>query len=260
MWFFGQNAKFDHDLLDCESFFTACVHVLQISGTADGHPGNKKFESRIELMDRTQTSDGIAAILRERIALAEPEAEQKFPEGALAKEFDVSRTPIRQALQRLEYERLITIRPGVGSIVVPLDRNQRDMDISVACATLLAAADCSEDNRLPFETGVLVSGQLSMLNMAEEIDPVVHFKARAQFLQTIAETIPSDILRDAFSASYWRLVRWRVADFADNPVEQGAHFKEQLMSVFKATTHGRAGTVLRAIVNTEQSWPQQLAA
>ena len=36
-------------------------------------------------------------------------------------EFEVSRTPIRQALQRLEFQRLVDIRDGIGTIVTGVD-------------------------------------------------------------------------------------------------------------------------------------------
>lgn len=42
-------------------------------------------------------------------------------ENALASEFGVSRTPIRQVLQRLEFDGLVTIRQGSGTLVTPLD-------------------------------------------------------------------------------------------------------------------------------------------
>jgi len=50
-----------------------------------------------------------------------------FPPGAvlseanLANEFDVSRTPIRRVLHRLEFEGLVDIRNGVGTLVTDID-------------------------------------------------------------------------------------------------------------------------------------------
>jgi len=40
-----------------------------------------------------------------------------MPEAALAQEFEVSRTPIREALKQLEIEGLVEIRPRVGTFV-----------------------------------------------------------------------------------------------------------------------------------------------
>ncbi|OCC05537.1 GntR family transcriptional regulator [Labrys sp. WJW] len=45
----------------------------------------------------------------------------RLSEHELANEFAVSRTPIRQALQRLEYDGLAAARNGVGTIVTGLD-------------------------------------------------------------------------------------------------------------------------------------------
>ena len=59
--------------------------------------------------------------LRERIALLHYDPGEMLGEVALAEEFGVSRTPIRQALQRLEYEGLVITRRGVGPMVATLD-------------------------------------------------------------------------------------------------------------------------------------------
>jgi DNA-binding GntR family transcriptional regulator len=59
--------------------------------------------------------------IRTRIYTLDYPPGEALREEELAKEFGVSRTPIRQVLQILEYEGLVNSRPGVGSIVTTID-------------------------------------------------------------------------------------------------------------------------------------------
>ena len=59
--------------------------------------------------------------IRERICLLEYTPGTVLNEGHLADEFEVSRTPIRNVLQRLNYEGLLETRNGVGTIVSEVD-------------------------------------------------------------------------------------------------------------------------------------------
>lgn len=70
------------------------------------------------------TTEGIYRILRERICLLDLEPGTRLTEEALAAEFGVSRTPIRQVLDRLEHERLVDQRPGAGTTVAIVDTKE----------------------------------------------------------------------------------------------------------------------------------------
>jgi DNA-binding GntR family transcriptional regulator len=59
--------------------------------------------------------------IRTRIYTLDYPPGEALREEELANEFGVSRTPIRQVLQILEYEGLVNSRPGVGSIVTTID-------------------------------------------------------------------------------------------------------------------------------------------
>lgn len=81
-------------------------------------------------------------------------------EAALVDQIGVSRTPIRQALQRLEQEQLIRIFPQRGSAVAPLNLQsfkeaffiRLSLETSAAClaATMATTQDCKDlsENRL----------------------------------------------------------------------------------------------------------------
>jgi DNA-binding GntR family transcriptional regulator len=64
---------------------------------------------------------GIHRVLRDRICFFDYPPGALLSEARLAAEFGVSRTPIRQALQRLEFERLVDVRDGIGTIVTGVD-------------------------------------------------------------------------------------------------------------------------------------------
>lgn len=69
---------------------------------------------------RTPSAD-IFTVLRERICLLDYPPGTVLREADIAREFQVSRTPIRSVLQRLAQAGLIESRDGVGTLVTDLD-------------------------------------------------------------------------------------------------------------------------------------------
>ena len=67
------------------------------------------------------SSDAIYTALRDRISLLVYPPGTALSENKLADEFGVSRTPVRRALHRLEFDGLVSARHGVGTIVTPID-------------------------------------------------------------------------------------------------------------------------------------------
>jgi DNA-binding GntR family transcriptional regulator len=65
--------------------------------------------------------DRIYNTIRDRICLLEYEPGARLAEEDLAKEFGVSRTPVRRVLSRLESEGLLDSRHGVGTFVTDVD-------------------------------------------------------------------------------------------------------------------------------------------
>lgn len=63
----------------------------------------------------------IHRVLRDRICLLRYRPGELLVETELAAEFNVSRTPVRQALQRLDYEGLVETKNGVGTTVTGVD-------------------------------------------------------------------------------------------------------------------------------------------
>src|SRR3954447_13353158 len=68
--------------------------------------------------------DRVIAEMRRRIITGELAAGVNLSEIALAESFGVSRTPVREALKRLQSEGLVTIRPRVGTFVTTPSRRE----------------------------------------------------------------------------------------------------------------------------------------
>ncbi|WP_374383438.1 GntR family transcriptional regulator [Dongia sp.] len=71
--------------------------------------------------------------LRQRIATRLYPPGMRLSESELATEFGLSRTPIRQALQRLATDGLVAIKNGVGATVTDLDRIEIDQAYYLRC-------------------------------------------------------------------------------------------------------------------------------
>ena len=71
-----------------------------------------------------QRFEDMYRIIRTRISLLDYEPGQRLSEEVLAEEFGVSRTPIRDAMVRLEAEGLITHQPRQGAVVRSLSHRE----------------------------------------------------------------------------------------------------------------------------------------
>ncbi|GAB4279916.1 MAG: GntR family transcriptional regulator [Deferrisomatales bacterium] len=66
-------------------------------------------------------NDHIYEELKKRIVLLQYPPGHSLQEKDLAREFGVSRTPVRKALMRLEWDKLVTILPRAGVVVAGID-------------------------------------------------------------------------------------------------------------------------------------------
>lgn len=73
---------------------------------------------------KRSTLETIYRETRDRICLLQYPPGMRLPEEALASEFDVSRTPIRSVLQRLEFEGLVEMSRQKGATVTTIDLPQ----------------------------------------------------------------------------------------------------------------------------------------
>ncbi|MBO9590907.1 GntR family transcriptional regulator [Devosia sp.] len=101
---------------------------------------------------REPAADQAYAVIRSRILELTYAPHELLSENGLATEFETSRTPVREALKRLEGEGLVEVRPQQGTFVSPI-RRELVMDAQYArsaleCALVADAARLRSDEDL----------------------------------------------------------------------------------------------------------------
>lgn len=181
------------------------------------------------------------------MCLEPPTASPVLHEQTLAIEFGVSRTPVRQALQRLAYERLVEVRSGVGTVVSPLSEENREGDLKLAYDLLKVAADFEGDKPLSVEAKAYIVALDQQVKSSEVLDIGDNFAIRSASLDAITGEMSNDILADALKAALWRLFRWRMAEAAASPSGIDRRLPEVMARMAEAT---RVGTV-RALLDAQ---------
>lgn len=196
-------------------------------------------------------ADSISNALRKRICLEPPTATPVLHEQEIAAEFGVSRTPVRQALQRLAYERLVEVRSGVGTVVSPLDPERKDEDIAVALALAGVAAEIEGDKPLSVEANAYILALERQVTESDEMDLETNFTIRSTVIQIITREMTNDILADALKSALWRLFRWRMEEAR----AMGNGIDPRLVQVMQRQAEATRTGTLRALLHAQQRQP-----
>lgn len=108
-----------------------------------------KSNQKIPSLQIVSIRHQVASTLREAILRGEIKSGEELSLTSLAEQLGVSRTPIREALQMLEAEKLVTLRMHRGAIVNSIDeryiRNHYEMQIFIEGAAAYLAASNGMD-------------------------------------------------------------------------------------------------------------------
>lgn len=192
-------------------------------------------------------AESIANALRKRVCLEPPTASPVLHEQAIAEEFNVSRTPVRQALQRLAYERLVEVRSGIGTVVRALTNEGREEDIALAFALTDLAGEIESDRPISIEAASYIIALEQQVARTPSLDLDTNFSIRVSAIHTITNEMKNDIMADALKSALWRLFRWRLAEAADRPDGKDVRLPEVMAALRDAAQTGQLKPVLHAI-------------
>jgi DNA-binding GntR family transcriptional regulator len=141
-------------------------------------------------------AEWVTASLRQAVLSGHFEPGERIDQDRIAEEFEISRTPVREALRQLEAGGFVEIRPHYGAFIAMVSqqgikdiydaRRLLEVEIVRQVAPILPADVLEElDATLPRET--------------DELDPkdaASHFASDAQFHSTLASFAENQVLRE----------------------------------------------------------------
>jgi DNA-binding GntR family transcriptional regulator len=141
-------------------------------------------------------ADWVAADLRDAILQGYFEPGEKLDQDLLAEELGVSRTPIREALKRLESEGFIEVRPHYGAFIAEV--SSKDIQEIFELRGLLEAEVVRQaTSSIPDSVLDELEQMLTEAQKAHaEGDYVAQFEADISFHQTLRDFAKNDLLRE----------------------------------------------------------------
>ena len=178
--------------------------------------------------------DQIHNILRDRICLLQYRPGTVIREGELAEEFGVSRTPIREILQKLGFAGLVEARNGVGTIVTKrsLDEVKQIYQIRLQLASLigeLTPNTCREEDIAIVETLLIRARALIMRFDSSEYWRINH---EAHF--AIGRLIGNAPLMEMWDRYYFQIASFWYQVIENEPLDVSKSLVRELEDVLDA--------------------------
>ncbi|MEU0846145.1 GntR family transcriptional regulator [Streptomyces sp. NPDC005962] len=170
---------------------------------------------------------------------------QHLVESELASQLGVSRQPVREALQRLNTEGWVDLRPAQGAFVHEPTEEEADQLLTVrtlleAEAARLAAAGAGPEGVAALEE-VCATGERAVLD--DDVDGAV--AANAEFHATVMALAGNAVLAD-LAAQVHRRVRWYYTPVARQRGKQSWTEHRELIAAIAARDERRATEIMRA--------------
>jgi DNA-binding GntR family transcriptional regulator len=181
----------------------------------------------------------IYGMIRDRICLLEYAPGERLAEEELAKEFGVSRTPIRRVLSRLEAEGLLESRHGVGTFVTTVDRDNlmQVYQFRMELAELIGKLDPLPRSESDLERIRAILADCDKL--LEAPDPRRIAQINMEFFQELAAMIGNAPLREISERLYYQTHRiWLTSIPYLNLRNEIAAFSREVAEILSAMEVG----------------------
>lgn len=150
------------------------------------------------------TVDFLQTEILRRICFLDYQPGYQLKEAELAREFGVSRTPVRDAISRINHLGLVETRNGVGTVVVALTAAQvrHVYDMRLQLATLIGSLSPRAVTEADREAGQLLLQQAQALSC--DFDPRRYIEINHHLHELIADLIGNSTLLSFWWQTYYQ--------------------------------------------------------
>ncbi|OKL53916.1 GntR family transcriptional regulator [Bowdeniella nasicola] len=218
-----------------------------------------------ELSDATLSkSEIVYRDLRDRIISGRFTPGYRIVLGKIATELGVSTVPVREAIRRLEAEKLVTFTPNVGAEVASIDVHDyadamQTLAVLEGAGTALAAARITRDQ---LEQASATNNQMRMLAEGN-FDPRLFTDLNQRFHQQLCAACPNQYLTEILDREWERVAVIRRNTFAFEPARSltSVHEHDHIVTLIRSgagaeeVEHAARQHKLRALNQFMQSRP-----
>lgn len=166
-------------------------------------------------------TDHVTEEIRRWIVTGELGFGEKLSEGKIAQALDVSRTPVREAINRLETERLLIVEPQRGSFVFSIEKSDlaKLCDARICMEAYCLKAGIAENAE---ELHQALGNCLEAMSSARKLGDDSHYlDLDAEFHQLIVSSANNPFISDAYQIIAPRMaaLRHRLGQHPDHMVK-----------------------------------------
>lgn len=205
-------------------------------------------ERVLQPVERVSLRDRVYAQLLDAIVAGAIPPGSRLRDRDLAAELGVSRTPVREALQRLEAEGLVQTMPGALTRVAPLDVRDAREAVPVIAALHAAATRAAVGRLASPDVGVLRLANTSFASALAAQDTLAALAADDAFHEVFVRVAANGELRRTLERLTPRVRRLELARFRSLLGRESAH---QHDAIIAAAVRGEAA---RAASLVEENW------
>ena len=207
----------------------------------------------IDGIQRRYLHDEVAAKLRDLIISGELEPKSKVNENELAERFNISRTPMREAIKILSSEGLVDLLPNRGARVASITEGEIEEILEVVAGLEGVAGELACKKASAEAIAQIAGFTQDMLDAYHERDETAYFRLNQQIHQAILDAAGNATLRATYGALSSRIQRARyTAHKTDLQWERAVEDHKSMLAMLVKREGLALGAVMRAHVRSKK--------